>query len=133
QEDWLLHMQVVRQEPSLLPSMLASFAAQERSLVEAVAERTGTDPDRDLYPMLVAAVAIAAFRVALTQWRNRKGERSLPHLVKAAMTQVQVGLPAPATATRTAKRQPGLQRRGVRSQTGSSAVAQATPLTRGTA
>ncbi|MGA9919981.1 MAG: TetR family transcriptional regulator [Candidatus Dormiibacterota bacterium] len=133
QEDWLLHMQVVRQEPSLLPSMLASFAAQERSLVEAVAERTGTDPDRDLYPMLVAAVAIAAFRVALTQWRNRKGERSLPHLVEAAMTQVQVGLPAPATVARTAKRQPDLRRRGVRSQTGSSAAAQATPLTRGIA
>ncbi|MGH7643216.1 MAG: TetR/AcrR family transcriptional regulator [Candidatus Dormibacteria bacterium] len=101
QEDWLMHMQVVRQEPSLLPSMLASFAAQERSLVEAVAERTATDPDRDLYPALVAAVAIAAFRVAMTHWRTRKGERSLPHLVEAAMTRVQAGLPvaAPTRAT----------------------------------
>ncbi len=95
QEDWLLHMQVVRQEPTLLPSMLASFSAQERSLVEAVAERTATDPDRDLYPALVAAVAIAAFRVAMTHWRTRKGERSLSHLVEAAMTRVQAGLTVP--------------------------------------
>lgn len=96
QDEWLLHMRVVRQEPSLLPSLLASFAAHERSLIEALAARTGTDPDRDLYPALVAAIAIAAFRVAMTQWRNLKGERSLPHLVEAALAQVQAGLPAPA-------------------------------------
>jgi AcrR family transcriptional regulator len=133
QEDWLLHMQVVRQEPSLLPSLLASFAAQERSLVEAVAERTVTDPDRDLYPTLVAAVAIAAFRVAMTQWRTRKGERSLPHLVETALSQVQVGLPAPVRVARTAKSQPDLRRRGVASRTAPSTTRPSTPQIKGIA
>ena len=133
QDEWLLHMQVVRQEPSLLPSMLASFAAQERSLIEAVAERTGTHPDRDLYPALVAAAAIAAFRVAMTQWRSLEGERSLPHLVEAAMAMVQAGMPPPVMIARTGKRQPESRRRGVTSRTASYAAPPSTPLTKGIA
>lgn len=96
-DDWLLHMRVVRQEPSLLPSVLAAFATHERNLVEALAERTGTNPDRDLYPALLAAVAIAAFRVAMTHWRSSEGARSAPHLVELALTQLLAGLPPPET------------------------------------
>ena len=94
-EEWLLHMQVVRQEPSLLPAMVASFMSHERILVEAVAERAGVDPDRDLYPSVVASVALGAFRVAMTQWRSRQGQHSLVHLVETSLSLVQGGLPAP--------------------------------------
>lgn len=95
-EDWLLHMRIVRQEPSLLPSLLASFATHERNLIEALAERTGTDPDRDLYPALVAAASMGAFRVAMTHWRNLEGTRSLARLVESAFAQFAAGLPEPA-------------------------------------
>ncbi|MGC1184491.1 MAG: TetR family transcriptional regulator [Candidatus Dormiibacterota bacterium] len=107
QEDWLLHMRVVRQEPSLLPSLLASFAAHERNLIEALAERTGTDPDRDLYPALVAAASMAAFRVAMTHWRHWEGKRSLARLVESAFAQFAAGLPEPAPVSSAPRRAPG--------------------------
>lgn len=112
QEDWLLHMQVVRQEPSLLPSLLASFAAHERNLIEALAERTKTDPDRDLYPALVAAASMAAFRVAMTHWRNWEGKRSLAHLVESAFAQCAAGLPAPLSTKPSSGRAPAFPARG---------------------
>lgn len=106
-EDWLLHMRVVRQEPSLLPSLLASFASHERNLIEALAERTGTDPDRDLYPALVAAASMAAFRVAMTHWRHWEGKLSLARLVESAFAQFAAGLPEPAPVRPASCRAPG--------------------------
>lgn len=95
QDEWLLSMRVVHQEPSLLPSLVASFLAQERTIAEAVAERIGADPNRDLYPAVLASVALGAFRVAMTQWRSRQGKHSLVHLVEASLALVEVGLSAP--------------------------------------
>ncbi|MGH7667071.1 MAG: TetR/AcrR family transcriptional regulator [Candidatus Dormibacteria bacterium] len=101
QKEWLLHMRVVRQEPSLLPSLVASLSEHERSLAEAVASRTGTDAGRDIYPALVAAAAMAAVRVAMTHWRRSRGQGSLAHLVEAAMDQLAGGLaePSPSLGT----------------------------------
>jgi len=133
QEEWLLHMRVIRQEPSLLPSVLASFAAHERILIEALAERTGTDPDRDLYPALVASVAIAAFRVAMNRWRSLEGAHSLPRLVEAALRQVQAGLPAPSAPKQLVGDKPKTLRlevpgrRGAARPTRSSTPSQAVP------
>ncbi|MGH7641047.1 MAG: TetR/AcrR family transcriptional regulator [Candidatus Dormibacteria bacterium] len=104
QEEWLLHMRVVRQEPTLLPSLVASMAEHERSLTEAVASRTGTDPLRDIYPALTAAAAIAAVRVAMTHWRRAAGEGSLAHLVESALDQLAGGLSAPPPRTGTDSR-----------------------------
>ncbi len=103
-DDWQLHMQVARQEPSLLPTMLARFAAYERSLIEAMAERTGSDPDRDIYPALAAATAMAAFRVAMVRWRTLEGELSLANLVEVAFEIVGAGFPAPDHSARPQRR-----------------------------
>lgn len=103
-EEWPLRMQVVRASPALLPRLLASFATFERALVEVVASRTGTDPDRDLYPVLTTAVAVGAFRAALASWRGSSGARSLPKLLDAAFSQVAAGLPAPDVAEKSTRR-----------------------------
>jgi AcrR family transcriptional regulator len=66
--DRVQRMQTLRRTPSLLPYQLAAFVAQERSLAAAVAERVGCDADRDLYPALVAASAMAGLRVAVHRW-----------------------------------------------------------------
>jgi len=102
-EEWSLRMEVVRASPSLLPRMLASFASCERAFVEVIAARTGTDPDRDLYPTLATAVAMGAFRAAMVSWRSSNGVRGLPRLLDAAFTQVAAGLPVPASTRRPAK------------------------------
>lgn len=103
-DEWPLRMEVVRASPALLPRMLASFATYERALVEVIASRTGTDPDRDLYPTLTTGVAMGAFRAAMALWRSTKGAQPLSKLLDTAFTQVAAGLPAPDTTARSGKR-----------------------------
>jgi len=97
-EEWPLHMEVVRASPALLPRLMASFAAYERALMEVIACRTGTDPDRDLYPALTTGVAMGAFRAVLAAWRSSPGGRPLTEMLDAAFAQVAAGLPAPDAA-----------------------------------
>ena len=96
-------MQALRRTPSLLPYQLAAFVAQERSLAVAVAERVGCDADRDLYPALVAASAMAGLRVAVHRWLGEpsaNGEQpSLRELMMGVIDQLAVGLTAPLVAT----------------------------------
>jgi AcrR family transcriptional regulator len=106
-EEWLLRMEVVGADPSLLPRMLASFATYERAVVEVIAARTGTDPDRDLYPVLTATVAMGAFRAAMAFWRNSNGALPLPELLDVVFAQVKAGLPAGAAAGRGGGRRRG--------------------------
>lgn len=85
-DDWLLRMEVVRRIPELAPRLLASFAAYERALVEAVARRTGMDPDTDLFPLCTAMVGIASFRSAMVLWHQRGHTGSLTALVDEAFS-----------------------------------------------
>lgn len=94
-EEWLLRMQVIRDTPALLPRHLAAFTAFERDLVEAVAKRTGLDPDRDCYPALVVSASVAAMRVAVNRWRASDDRTTLPDLLVSAFDQLGAGLPAP--------------------------------------
>lgn len=97
-DEWERRLQAIKAHPELLTAHLAAWTALERGLVEAVATRTGTDPDRDLYPGLVVASAVAANRVAALRWkgsRARGGDASLPALVAQALDALADGLPAP--------------------------------------
>ncbi|MCD2197866.1 TetR family transcriptional regulator [Actinomycetospora endophytica] len=74
-------LRMMRRTPSLLPHQLAAYAAGERALAVAVAERIG-EPGRDgsddeaadrpvgLYPALVAASVMAGVRVAMQRWTD---------------------------------------------------------------
>jgi AcrR family transcriptional regulator len=93
-----LRMAVVEPNPALLPHLVGSFAAAERLFAEAVAERTGTDVDRDTYPALVAAVAAAALRTALHVWGTSNFRASVPDLLDQSFACLADGLPAPSRA-----------------------------------
>jgi AcrR family transcriptional regulator len=54
--------------PALRGEFLKTIAAIERPLAEAIAERTGTDPDRDLFPKVLAAAVSSAARAATEHW-----------------------------------------------------------------
>jgi AcrR family transcriptional regulator len=105
-EETALRMQLVRDNPTLLPRHLANFAMFERALVEAVGTRTGLDPDTDLYPRLAASAAVGALRSAIQLWRNRTEDdaedTALLDLVDSAFRELAAGLPAFASTTRTA-------------------------------
>jgi MftR C-terminal domain len=62
-----------------------------------LAERTGTDVDRDLYPRLVAAAIVSAVHVALDYWLDSPGTSTLRSTLSDALQQVAAGLPAPTT------------------------------------
>jgi hypothetical protein len=61
-----------------------------------IAERTGLDAGRDMYPWLVAAAIGAAIRVANEQWLRAEPPMPLGPLLRDALSQIAAGLPVPA-------------------------------------
>lgn len=74
---------LVSANPSLVPRQMAQYEAVEREMAEAVGERLGVDPDVDLRPALLAAVAAGAVRVALRRW-TADGSRLLVEQIESA-------------------------------------------------
>ena len=63
--------------------------------VEVVAERTGTDPGRDMYPRLVAAVVRAVGDAASETYANADPPIAMTTLMRRAFAAVAAGLPEP--------------------------------------
>jgi AcrR family transcriptional regulator len=95
-ELWPLRLTVIDQHPVLVGRLAATFGESEHALAVAIAERTGTRLDADVYPGLLAATAGAAIRAALHLW-GHAGDftASLPDLVDQAWDVLAAGLPAP--------------------------------------
>jgi AcrR family transcriptional regulator len=66
--------------------------------LEVVAERTGTDPERDLYPRLVAAVVRAVGDAATETYVRSEPPVAITELIRAGFAHVAAGLPDPAPA-----------------------------------
>jgi hypothetical protein len=99
---WRQRMELVRSNPQLLPRMVTSFAAFERSIAQAVAARTGTDPTKDLYPGIVAAAAAGAMRVAMAQCLGADDDTALAGKLSSAFDVLARGLTPPAASARRA-------------------------------
>ncbi|MDA8148638.1 MAG: TetR/AcrR family transcriptional regulator [Actinomycetota bacterium] len=123
-EDWAARMELVHRYPAqLLPRQLAMFADFERTVVGATARRSGTDPETDLYPAVVGAVAVALTKAAFSRWRQGDPGQSLVDLLDEAFALVEGGLsdPGPTQArarrTRSRPRVPAGDARGTGSTT----------------
>ena len=90
---WRARFAVIAATPALLPRLVELSTTDERALAGAVAARTGTDVDTDLFPALVAAVVSAAVRAAFMRWHG--GDRPLADVVDEALAAVAAGLPTP--------------------------------------
>ena len=73
-EETLLWRELSRRHPELLRRNPEGEEAVVRSLVEAVAERLGTDPEADPYPAVVVNAAVAVGRVALQRWCRQEAQ-----------------------------------------------------------
>jgi AcrR family transcriptional regulator len=62
--DFRLRKRLIDLEPQLIPRVMAAFAATERALTEAVAERLGDDPD-SVRPQAIAGVGASAMRTSM--------------------------------------------------------------------
>ncbi len=83
-------------EPAVHAEILRGGADAERAIGAAVAERTGLDVDKDLYPKLVAAAVLAANNVVILQFLSTGGTReTVPEMLGEALRQIRAGLPQP--------------------------------------
>ncbi|THA31612.1 TetR family transcriptional regulator [Streptomyces sp. A1277] len=89
---WELQMAVLRKSPALLPNFLAARGADETAMVAVVAERLGQDPETDLYPRLLAHVALAAVRTAVEVWVASGRTRTFQGLYREAFAALAAGL-----------------------------------------
>jgi AcrR family transcriptional regulator len=74
--------------PALQGEALKTMVAAEGPLAKVIAERTGTDPQGDLHPRVLAAAVMAAVRAATAHWIASEGAASLPDLIRQAVRQV---------------------------------------------
>ncbi len=77
---------VFRATASLQARQNERRAAFEGVMVPLIAERLGVDPKIDLRPALIAGCAVAAMRVATTQWLLGDGSRPLLPIVEQALS-----------------------------------------------
>lgn len=68
--------------------------------LEVIAERTGTDADRDLYPRLVVAVVRAVGDAAAEAYVRADPPVAITDLIRSGFAAVSAGLPEPTTKER---------------------------------
>ncbi|WP_245574084.1 TetR/AcrR family transcriptional regulator [Amycolatopsis nigrescens] len=94
-EEWLLRMSVLENNPSLVARLIALQTESERTLLDAVAQRTGLDPVADFYPGLLFAATGGAMHAAIRRWHRLDGEPDLRELLATAIDALSRGLPQP--------------------------------------
>ena len=90
---WLRRMKSAHTDPQLRAARAAQMAMTERAIAEGIAERLGTDPERDPYPGLLAATAAGVFRASISFWAGTGGTVPLEHLIDQAFRALADGLP----------------------------------------
>jgi AcrR family transcriptional regulator len=94
---WLSRMKAARTDLHLRAAQASQMEAIERTIAGALAERLGTDPDRDPYPNLLAVLASGLFRNSLASWASSGGAVPLERLVDLSFEALADGLPETAS------------------------------------
>ena len=97
-KNWVPSRQELAEVRKLLMNPQVRNAVPNQLLDEwiaAVAERTGTDPDRDLYPRLVVAVVRAIGDAAAEAYVRAEPPVAITELISAGFAAVSAGMPEP--------------------------------------
>ncbi|MEV4576807.1 TetR family transcriptional regulator [Nonomuraea jabiensis] len=92
----LASIRMLADEPALRAESLQVVFAGNNELAAAVAERTGTDAARDLYPHLVAVAVGSAVQAAVAHWLRSDPPVPLVPLLREALRALAAGLPDPS-------------------------------------
>jgi AcrR family transcriptional regulator len=92
---WRMRVRLLESHPELKARMVASLEPLERRLSETIAHRCGLDADRDVYPALVCATALAAGRISLRLWMESGCEQPITAIVDDAFDLIESGLRPP--------------------------------------
>jgi AcrR family transcriptional regulator len=93
-------LRLVLAEPALQAEIVKVRLDADRELARAIADRTGTDPAIDLYPLLVAAAVAAAGAAATQRWLHADPPVPLASVVAEAIRALAAGLPDPSAGGR---------------------------------
>ncbi|MEW2121953.1 TetR family transcriptional regulator [Streptomyces sp. NPDC005474] len=94
-ERWREGVRLMLAEPALAGEIVKANAAAQQELAKAVARRTGTDAERDVYPKLVAAVVAAGSAVAVEHSLRADEPVPLGAVLAQVFEQLAAGLPVP--------------------------------------
>ncbi|GAB3145728.1 acyl-CoA-like ligand-binding transcription factor [Amycolatopsis sp. NPDC004378] len=92
---WLAGVRLLVAEPALQGEFHKAGAAGQAEIARVVAERTGTDVEKDIYPRLVAGVVAAALNVVTQQWLSTEPPLPLGTLLRDVFARLAAGLPEP--------------------------------------
>lgn len=92
---WADGLRLMLAEPALQGEIVKAGAAAQEELAKAIAERTGTDVARDVYPKLVAAVVGAGSAVAVEHCLRPDPPAPLDLVLHEVFDQLVAGLPTP--------------------------------------
>ncbi|GAB4586577.1 TetR/AcrR family transcriptional regulator [Nocardia sp. IFM 10818] len=101
--EWADGIQLMLGQPAVQSAVLEANAVAERTLAAAVAARTGTDAEHDLYPNLAAAAIGAACSAAIDHSLRAHPPQPVLPLLRTALEQLAAGLPAPKIPVRQEK------------------------------
>lgn len=94
-EQWVPGIRLMVAEPALQGEFLRVGAMIEAEFAAAIAERTGTDVAKDLYPRLMAGAVGVAISLAIRQWLTAEPPGLMGPLLRDALGQLAAGLPVP--------------------------------------
>jgi AcrR family transcriptional regulator len=83
--EWLDGVRLVIASPALLGEYLRTHYTAQRMLAEAIADRTGTDLETDMFPAVLAGAVAAAIQVAHERWLRADPPVALVPLIREAL------------------------------------------------
>ena len=86
--EWLAGLKIVLTGPALRGEYLKVNSEMQQALAAAIAARTGTEPERDMYPEVLAGAVIAATQVAARRWAAADPPVPLRPLLRQALDQL---------------------------------------------
>jgi AcrR family transcriptional regulator len=92
---WTEAVRLILNEPDVERGFVRATETAQREFAAVVAERTGTDVARELYPTLVAAAVSAAITSSMEHWLRADPPVAIEGLIREAFDRLRAGLPVP--------------------------------------
>jgi AcrR family transcriptional regulator len=91
--EWVCRIKLALVDPQLKAAQAAHMTQIEQAVVAGLAERLGTDPTTDPYPVLLASTAIGLMRAVISIWASLGDAVALDSLTDSAFEALANGLP----------------------------------------
>ena len=89
-KEWIDGVRLVIKSPALQGEYLKTHHAAQRTLAAAIADRTGTDLEADMFPSVLAGAVTAAIQVAQERWLRADPPVAVVPLIRQALEALSV-------------------------------------------